>query len=85
MSKQAEIREGLKYQIAVGGSYDTIVENIVKYLHEQGVVVKNTVDYGNMDKLTFGIKGDDVKKEIYSVNINGVECVPFESLIEEDK
>ena len=40
MTKQEEIREGMKYWVAKGGGYDVIVQNLIQYLHSENVVIR---------------------------------------------
>ncbi len=40
MGTREEIREGIRYQIAKGGSWDTMVWNVVNYLHSEKVRIE---------------------------------------------
>jgi len=100
MTKQEEIREGVKEKLwefwiatkedSPNWIYNPIlqgkfVSEILKYLSENGVVIKVDIDYGGMEKFQFALHGDEKRKLIHSVTVNNIKCVAVESLIEEVK
>ena len=90
MTKQEGIREELEVKInrfdtfGEEYSYRGFADEILTYLHSQGVVIKVDVDYGGMGKIQFGIHGDDERELIHSITINGIECIAVEPLIKDE-
>ncbi len=76
-----QIREGIKHEVARGGSYDTIVENIVKRLDSQGVVIK--VDENRLPVISYHSAYPE-NEEIYQRAMIDAGYVAVESLLESD-
>ena len=94
MTKQEKIREALlgkiksihswRYYPGIGPlSAEDDTDDILECLHSQGAVIKVDIDYGEMKKVIFGLRGDRDENKIYPVSVNSIECVAVEPLIED--
>ena len=63
--------------------WNNLADDFVKTLHYLGIVRKVDIDYGEMDKIVFSVRGSKEEKKIYSVFVNHIECVATEPLIQE--
>lgn len=70
MTKQEEIKGGIKYFIAKGGDWDTIVGNIFSYLHSRGVVIRVDRDtpFSKYVDGIFNSKKKSQRKEAWAKN-----------------